>query len=133
MGEVAGSLPSGKFDVAFSAYVLNVVPEHIERQILNQVSGKASKQYHATRNLDIFDTVKKALLRGDPLVSSFFLKEFASPEEAQALENGTLSDETILEFCHYGVQISRGFQRIPVLEEKGYSLIKRNRGWKLYG
>ena len=131
--EVSKDLPNIQFDVGFTSYVLNVVPEKIEDQIISDVSSKCKVAYHITRNMDIFDSVKKALLRGEPTVKNFFLKEFATPIEQEALENQQLADSTILEFCEFGVQTSRGFQRIPKLEEKGFSLLRKTSGFKVYG
>jgi len=129
---VSNKLPNDKFDIAFTCYVLNVVPDHIEDVILKDISSKATTVFHITRNTDIYDTVKRALLRKDKLVGDFFLKYFATKEEAQAYEDGTLSNETILEFCEHGVQTSRGFQRIPFLENKGYQLHQSKPGYKVY-
>tara|TARA_R110000823_G_scaffold230090_4_gene357006 strand:+ start:921 stop:1553 length:633 start_codon:yes stop_codon:yes gene_type:complete len=122
---VSNKLPKGKFDIGFTSFVLNVVPEHIETKLIQDVSKRVKEAvFHITRNMDIFDTVKKALHREDPLVTKFFLEEFDP--------TGDLSDANILEFCYFGVQTSRGFQRIPELETKGFSLIKNTSGYKIY-
>lgn len=133
MGEVAAKVPSGtRFDVAFSAYVLNVVPEPVEDRILGEMKSLASKTFHITRNKDIFQMAKKSLEAGREPVTSFFLDEFATEEEALAWEMGELTDETIMDFCLHGVTTSRGFQRIPLLEEKGGTLVKATSGFKIY-
>ena len=129
---VAASLPNEKFDMAFTSYVLNVVPEKTEDQIIKEVESKSNKVFHITRNLDIFNSVKRALERKDRIVGEFFLKHFANEQEREAFEEGTLNDETILEFCKHGVQTSCGFQRIPELENKGYNLKQNTVGYKLY-
>ena len=129
---VAGSIPNEKFDIAFTSYVLNVVPENTEDQILNDIESHSNSIFHITRNLDIFNSVKKALMRKDPTVSNFFLQQFANEEEKESFENGTLTDQVIMEFCKHGVQTSRGFQRIPELENKGYNLKQNTSGYKLY-
>jgi len=129
---VAGTLPDNKFDIAFTSYVLNVVPEKTEDQILRDVESRSNSILHITRNLDIFQSVKKALARKDSTVGNFFLQTFANEEEREAYESGTLTDETIIEFCKHGVQTSRGFQRIPELENKGYNLKQNTVGYKLY-
>jgi len=132
-GGVSNVLPKDSFDVVFTSFVLNVVPCHIEDGILQKCNSVSSKQIHLTRNTDIYDTVKKNLLSGKSnLISDFFLAEFASKEEKDLFKAGVLDDATIMEFCYFGVQTSRGFQRIPVLEEKGYTLKKKTSGWKLY-
>jgi len=124
-----------KFDVVFTAYVLNVVPEHIETGILQDVKrykGKG-KVYHITRNKDIFDSIKKALLRGEKTVTNFFNRYFMDRDEATAETIlDSLTDDVISEFCCFGVQTSRGFQRIPFLERKGYKLLRSTGGFKVY-
>ncbi len=135
-GGVAAQKPKNiKFDVVFSAYVLNVVPEHIESGLLKDMKrySRGGAEYHITRNKDIFDSVKKALARKDKVVGSFFLTKFANCEnDVNAYETKTLSDSRIKEFCVFGVQTSRGFQRVPLLEEKGYTLVRKTAGFKLY-
>ena len=129
---VSNKLPRGKFDVGFTSFVTNVVPEYIEKQILDAVAKSARTQYHITRNMDIFAMVKKALARRDPLVTQFFLTEFAKPKEKKALEAGTLDDATIMEFCEFGVQTRQGFQRIPTSEDLGLNLLRKTSGFKVY-
>lgn len=129
---VAAVLPKKKFDVAFTSYVLNVVPEHIEDDILREVQSVSKTDFHITRNKDITASITKALNRKDPLVGKFFLENFANEEEAEMYENGTLTPEVIDNFVKHGVQTSRGFQRIPELEDKGYRLIKNTTGYKIY-
>lgn len=124
-----------KFDVVFSAYVLNVVPEHIESGLLKDMNRYVGSgdEYHVTRNKDIFETVKNALDRKDPKMGRFFLANFAESEnDINAYETKTLSTARIKEFCIFGVQTSRGFQRVPLLEEKGYKLLRNSQGFKLY-
>lgn len=129
----SNQLPKEQFEIVFTAFVLNVVPSHVEDEILKAVKTYARKEFHITRNMDIFDTVKKNLKNERPnLIKDFFLQEFANKEEGNALKGGEISDETILEFCVFGVQTPRGFQRIPELKEKGYTLKKKTGGWKLY-
>jgi len=130
---VSKKLPSkGKFDLAFTAYVLNVVPEHVENELLGAISKHAKQQVHITRNMDIYDTVKKAIERKDKLVGNFFLTHYADDAQKQMFEEGTLPKEVIVDFCKFGVQTSKGFQRIPFLEQKGFTLIRKANGFKVY-
>lgn len=129
---VSTKLPRGKFDVAFTSYVLNVVPEDIEDNILSDVQRVSRTDFHITRNKDITASVTKALVRKDPLVGGFFLENFADEEEARMYEEGTLTPEVIDDFVKHGVQTSRGFQRIPFLEDKGYTLTNQTTGYKIY-
>jgi len=127
---VAATLPKERFDIAFTSFVLNVVPFKVERDIVREVSSVSKKSFHITRNIDIFDSVKKALIRKDKLVGAFFKNNFATDFEKDFYENGTLDDEIIMEFCLYGVQTSRGFQRIPCLNDM--KLLKSTSGFKIY-
>lgn len=104
--------PKEKFDLCFTSYVLNVVPERDERSIIAKCKRLSSVNYHAVRNFDIYSDIKKAL--------------FTDP----SLED--LSKEDIIKFCIFGTQTSKGFQRIPMLERKGWEITARDYGWKLY-
>jgi len=129
MGQVAEKIPAGmSFDLGFTAYVLNVVPEKAETHIIRHVRSLCERSVHITRNLDILDMVRKALGRRDVIVTRFFLDHYA-PEW---LEIKDLDDETLMDFCLFGVQTRRGFQRIPMLEEKGFTLAANTRGFKTY-
>ncbi len=128
IGKVSLNLPNIKFDIAFTSFVLNVVPFHIEEDILKDVRKYSGNEYHITRNKDIFVTIKSALLRKDPIVYNFYINEYGGSPD---IEN--ITDEEIMDFCYFGVQTSRGFQRIPLLEEeRGYKLIKNTSAFKVY-
>lgn len=129
LGNVSNKKPEGQFDVGFSIYVLNVVPKWLEDQIVADIGLLAKKQYHVTRDTDISESVKGALLAKREPVFSFFMKNFATKEISESLLSGTLDNGVIMKFCEFGVQTSKGFQRIPNRE----GLIKRKKGsWKLY-
>lgn len=136
--EVSTKIPRGKFDVGFTSFVLNVVPEHIEKDIVNGLSKIARKRYHVTRNRDVFDAAKAGLMKGAQPISDWFLNEFATEQEKQELLSGNLSNETILAFSQFGyiTKTARGvgFQRIPTAEDYGLKLIKgtKGSGWKVY-
>lgn len=131
--EVTTEPPKGKFDIGFTSFVLNVVPEKVEKKIIKDLQRLAKESYHITRNLDIFVMVKNALARRDPQVTNFFLEHFADEEEIAEYEAGTLSDDVIMEFCQHGLETRSGFQRIPVPEEtSGLTLLRRTQGFKVY-
>jgi len=130
---VTSTPPKDKFDVGFTSFVLNVVPEETEKKIVGDLKKLCKESYHITRHMDIFAMVKKALARKDPRVSRFFLDHFADEQEAAALEEGTLSDETIMEFCQHGLETTSGFQRIPMPEESGdLTLVRKTSPFKVY-
>jgi len=134
-GVVSSKLPqSKKFDVAFTSFVLNTVSCDEEKKILAKVSGFAPVSIHVVRNTEIFDAIKAALVaEKDPVFSFFkdhFIPEF--PMAKKELDAGKLTDDTIMMFCRFGVQTSRGFQRIPHLENFGYSVLADNQSFKTY-
>lgn len=118
-----------KFDAAFTCFVLNVVPKKVEADIIRAVERLGKKTVHITRNNDVFVSTKNALLKKDKYVYPFFVNEYNGGKE---VDPATLSDDAIMEFCKFGVQTSRGFQRIPDLEEYGYKLIRKTDGFKVY-
>lgn len=120
---VSKSVLNGKFDVAFTSYVLNVVPKHIEQQILQDIEPKANHIVHIVRNKDVFDSVKRALLKKDKTVWPFFQNEFL-PNYPGQVNDEEITDQVVADFCKFGVQTSRGFQRICHLEDEGYTLTK---------
>jgi hypothetical protein len=102
---------------------LNVVPKHIEREIIKTTEMFSDRIIHIVRNMDIFDMVKKNINNPKNEVCKFANREYHSP---------IVSDEDILNLCEFGVQTSRGFQRITYLEEYGYKLIRDTHGYKYY-
>jgi len=130
--KISSTLPKGEyFNVGFTCYVLNVVPKKIEQKIISELSSICGVSYHTVRN-DIFDFVKRALLAKKEPIVSFFINNFASADEINDLEEGNLSNNVIMEFCEFGVQTSKGFQRLTVLEKEGASLILKNKSYKIY-
>ena len=76
--------------------------------------------------------VKNALLRKDPTVTAFFLNSYANDKDKQKFEEGTLTDDDIMEFSEFGVQTNKGFQRIPTPEDHGLLLLRNTFGYKVY-
>jgi len=133
MGTVSRLLPRRKFDLGFTAYVLNVVPEGVEDEILRRVKRLSRRQLHITRARDIFVSVRKALRRGDPTVCDFFREHYMPGRRVgAAFREGRLTDRQIKDFCLFGVQTTRGFQRIPQLEEKGLAPAGGGSGYRAF-
>jgi hypothetical protein len=127
---ISSKKPTGRFDLAFTSYVLNVVPKHIECEIIEDLKKNSSTIYHVTRNMDIFDMVWRGLARRDRTFGDFFCEEFANSEQVEAYESGGLSKETVMDFCRFGVKTSKGFQRIP--NPDGYTQIKKTSGYMVF-
>jgi len=124
---VSARKPKDKFDVCFTCYVLNVVQEHKEKTIIASCKKIGKTTFHITRNMDIHETTKKAMARNDKLVMDFFVNEFGGNPK-------NYTDKDILDLCYFGVQTSKGFQRIPELENKGFKLLSPAKfGYKIYG
>ena len=133
-GAVSKLLPlRTDFDLGLTSYVLNVVPEKVEDDILAQVKRLSSRQIHITRTHDIFVSVRKALRRCDPTVCDFFEQEYLPGRRlGAAFHEGRLTDSQIMAFCLFGVQTTRGFQRIPQLEEKGFAVAGGGSGYRAF-
>lgn len=137
MGSVAGEKPDPQqFDVGFSSFVLNVVPEHIEDEILRDMGAYTSEMYHIVRNRDIYKMAENALsgTTNNPHIVEFYLTQFADDEEKEAWEAGKVYEEDIEAFCPFGFKSGPGkFQRIPSdLEDKGYRILKETSGYTIY-
>lgn len=128
---VSKKLPNADFDVAITAFVLNVVPKPSEQDILEIVQSYSNTNFHITRNLDIAEMAVQALSKKDKLVWRFWQEHFLANLD---LDPNTIpTRELVLEFCKYGFQTIKGFQRIPTLEDDyGYLLIKRTGNYKIY-
>jgi hypothetical protein len=143
-------IPEVRFDLAFTSYVLNVVPHYLEGEIIDTLSRLApdAEQLHITRNMDILDMVRKGLQRlsdpsrkvskRDKVLLDYLLSEYL-PKCLPGLRGSTLAwaalasnREAILDICRFGVETSAGFQRIPHLEEYGFSLVAKKTGYKAY-
>ena len=124
---VSPKLPANlKFDVGFTSFVLNVVPKKIEKSILTTLATKIKgATYHIVRNMDVFKSVKSALERGEKIVTEFYKTKYKGKGSP-----GKYTDEDIMNFCIFGVQTSKGFQRITEL--KGHKLLKTTEGYKVY-
>ena len=132
--------PTGvRFDVGFSAFVLNVVPEWMEKDIIEEVASMCDVSYHITRNLDIFDAVQKQFyaekksVNFEKFIWPWFTEHFATRREIKLAEQGALSPDIILEFCQSGLATGNNqWQRIPTAEDYGVGLGKVTKGYKVY-
>ena len=123
-----------KFDAVFTAYVLNVVPQRVEKEVVAAAERYSDRVFHVVRNRDIFNTFKKALERGHGVIFRFFRDNFATAADLADLEAKTLSDARIMDFAYFGAQTPRGFQRIPQLEDyRNYKVIRKTGNFKVYG
>jgi len=118
--------PNDTFAVGFTSYVLNVVKVSDEKEILSWMSNHCNRQYHITRNKDITKMIETNLTKaGDNMVKKFFVEWFGG-------DLNNITQEIIDEFSIYGTATTQGFQRIPILEDYGYNLLKSTSGYKIY-
>lgn len=126
-GRISNAYPEDfEFDVVLTCYVLNVVPKAIEDEIVAKCEKaiiKSGSIFHITRSPDIMDTVKPALLRDDKTVTDFFNKFYA---EGRSIE---ITDKVIWDFCKFGVQTSKGFQRVPCV---AYGRLRDNKKFMIF-
>ena len=125
-----------KFDLAFTSYVLNVVPYNVEKNIITQMVSLSKKQAHIVRD-DVVTAISKPLKSsaGTNPAKQFFVDEYAKHDEEliQKMRDGKLSKEEITDFCIFGVKTVRGFQRLVYLEENGYTLTTKKTGkYRIY-
>jgi len=125
---------SDRFDSGFTCFVINVVPERKEKQIIRWMGVYCKQHYHISRNLDVFQSAKKALERHDRVVGNFFINVYAADDEelAKRYLEKKLTDDDIMKFCVHGFTTVKGFQRIPMLEDEGYTLLRKTSGFKIY-
>lgn len=115
-----------RFDIAFSSFVLNVVPMYIERdEIIPNMEYYADQVFHITRNFDIWASyIEKNLNRKTPMVMKYYWEANGA--------NAPVTLQGAYELCHYGTATPKGFQRIPETERFGYAKVKGTTGYKIY-
>lgn len=123
---VSDTLPNGKFDLGLTSFVLNVVPKKEEKRIIADVEKRCARSAHVTRNKDLVDSVKKALQDKNSVVSQFFWSVYAPKHKVR------ITDAVVLDLCKYGTKTTKGFQRLPMLEDSGFDLTFETDGYKVY-
>ncbi|AAQ64137.1 hypothetical protein KVP40.0066 [Vibrio phage KVP40] len=120
---VSLTIPNGEtFDTGFTSYVLNVVPEEIEAEIIRDVESRTrGKVFHITRGTDITQTVFNVISgkSKNDVMMQFIAQEY--PEiYGQIVANGG-TKELAKEIATRGVVTAKdSFQRIPDLSKYGY-------------
>lgn len=127
MGISSSILPTYLFDIIITSYVLNVVPLYEEQNINNLLKTFTvsinNNIYHIVRNDDIIKLAETALQREDDnLIKGFFYKVY---------HGSIISTSTIIDFCKFGFQTLRGFQRL-VCNNSQYETIKDTSNYKIY-
>lgn len=120
---VSTVMPNEKFDTGFTSYVLNVVPEEVEAQIIRDVEGRVDgKVFHITRGTDVTDMIWRTIQPGgkrNKYIMDFIDANYPDFADKIAAEDVTKEDATAL--AHLGVASARdSFQRFPDLSKYGY-------------
>jgi len=126
---VSKTPPTGRFDVAFTCYVLNVLPAPTEDDVIEIVEGFAPCQVHITRNIDILDSVRESVEKGSKVIPRFVAEHYGDVDVA------TMDRDALFDLCCFGVQTSekpQRFQRIPLLSRKGFKLVKATNRYKVF-
>ncbi len=108
---VSDRLPNDSFDVGFSSYVINVVNEQEEDDIIREMNDRCQIQYHIVRNKDV-----------EKMIQMKFYKDKVNNKEKIEIKD----------LARHGIETTRGFQRVPYLENKGFELIHKEYGFKIY-
>jgi hypothetical protein len=133
MGAVASVPPTGeKFDVAFTSFVLNVVKEDVEEKILAQVNPFARKVFHITRGRELMFQAMRALTKGDPKMVGFFRDYYGACDTDALARFDADGAAGLTNFAAHGFITRYGFQRLPMLEDKGISLVQDTKAYKVY-
>lgn len=134
-GNVSTKLPTEKFDVGFTSFVLNVVNDSAENKIIKGLKRLTTKSYHIVRN-DIVAELRKSINSASSrkILISFVKKNYPDRQLLKLLENNpeAITRDMVTDLAMFGYQTSKGFQKLPMLENKGFSLVKKASGWKLY-
>ncbi|ALP47060.1 hypothetical protein [Vibrio phage XZ1] len=121
--DVSLTIPNGEsFDTAFTSYVLNVVPEEVEAEIIRDVESRArGKVFHITRGTDITQTVLNVISgkSKNDIMMQFIAQEY--PDLSMQIEAGNATRDVAKEIATRGVVTAKdSFQRIPDLSKYGY-------------
>ena len=120
---VSDKLPLDKivFNTFLTSFVLNVVPKHVEAEIIDY--GQGLDQIHIVRNRDLRDSVMNGITRGDRSITEWYSTEYdqyrTTPFNIDAL-------------CTFGVRTSRGFQRDVDLQDYGLGIEHQTHGYKIF-
>ena len=116
------AIDSQHFDVAFTSYVLNVIPESVEDEILQKLDSIADVQCHITRGNDLLEFLAQSQERKGYTYKWIIENVSGLDDETKRFSEGIAEKEDLMKLAHFGFATPRGFQRLPDLEEKGYNL-----------
>ena len=118
---ISNKKPRGNFDMVVTAFVLNVVKLDVEEEILAECAQYSDRSVHMVRGRDLVTMMRRCLKKRTGVVTEFFMDEFLPRHKKgrEEWEKGEISEQTLMDFCHFGTVTSRGFQRLPRFDVPG--------------
>ena len=137
------------FDVVFSSFVLNVVPDSdhdftdidTEDDIIDFLKPVCSRQIHIVRNLDILEPLQRIqkVLKEKKVsnhTTNYIQKNFDKEISERFMQGKASSDDLFFIASRgYITKVTKegiNFQRIPFLEEKGFDNYMTTPKFKIY-
>ncbi|CAL9989275.1 hypothetical protein VPHD481_0101 [Vibrio phage D481] len=121
--DVSLTIPAGQmFDTSFTSYVLNVVPQEVEAEIIREIESLTTgKVFHITRGSDITQTVFNVISGKSKNAVMMEFIETEQPDLYAQVQAGENLKAVAKEIATRGVVTAKdSFQRIPDLSQYGY-------------
>jgi hypothetical protein len=143
MGAVTKRKPRGKFDVAFSCFVLNVVPKKDAESIMKDVKTFGKVTVHVVRDEDSLMRVAGRALRfetDNPHIRLWYYEQFRptvlkNQGYDDCIEAGNVP-ELLRDFCRFGFQTDKKkWQRAiydTTMRRWKYRRVRRNANFRLF-
>ena len=143
LGAVSNQEPRGMFDIAFTSYVLNVVPLKVEKEIIRKLSNHSYTLAHVVRGSSgLIDMAIRALSyeSNNEYIRSWYRAKFFRYKDsyhyADVCEFAVHNSSLVREFCHFGVQTGKDkFQRAvneDLMKARKYKQLRTTNSYVLY-
>jgi hypothetical protein len=117
---VSDALPTERFDIAFTSYVLCVLPKDVEGEVISDIRSYAPTCTHIVRGDELLDAVEEMYHSGNSHVWRSW-NEFG----------GDVLKYELKDFCRAGVHTGPDrYQRLS--RPAGLSLVHSTKAWKVY-
>jgi hypothetical protein len=135
--------PKGRYDVAFTSFVLNVVPIKDEREIMKDVARFSDVVFHVVRGRDeLMSLVDGAFpeegsgKKGNIWIRGWFRGKYLRLPETAPDPTRETAQDVAEPFCEYGFQTGHGkFQRLvkrTCMVRRGYSDLHSTKSYTVY-
>lgn len=140
MGAVTKRKPSGKFDVAFTCFVLNVIPDKKAKTVIRETRNFGDVQFHIVRDQKGLMKVAGKALRfetNNEHIRAWYYKHYRAifdpPEDC---EEAGADEAVVRDFCRFGFQTDKDKWQRLVTEKSmrghGFKQLCRNESHALY-